>query len=172
MAQLNIVKASILDIETLQTIGKQTFFETFAEVNTEENMANYLAESFSIEKLLGELSNSESEFYFAKIEEKVIGYLKINSGNSQTEQQANSSLEIERIYVLSEFKGKKVGQALYEKAMQIAQQKQVKFVWLGVWEENKSAIQFYTKNGFVAFDSHVFMLGDDKQTDILMKIEI
>lgn len=172
MEQLNIVKASILDIETLQAIGKQTFFETFAEDNTEENMANYLAESFSIEKISSELSNPESEFYFAKIEEKVIGYLKINAENSQTEQHTDNSLEIERIYVLSEFKGKKVGQALYEKAMQIAQQKQVKFVWLGVWEENKSAIRFYEKNGFVAFDSHVFMLGDDKQTDILMKIKI
>ena len=172
MEQLNIIKASILDIETLQTIGKQTFFETFAEDNTEENMANYLAESFSIEKISSELSNPESEFYFAKMEEKVIGYLKINAGNSQTEQHADTSLEIERIYVLSEFKGKKVGQALYEKAMQIAQQKQVKFVWLGVWEENKSAIRFYEKNGFVAFDSHVFMLGDDKQIDILMKINL
>jgi len=42
-------------------------------------------------------------------------------------------------------------------------------VWLGVWEENPRAIKFYKKNGFVEFDKHTFVLGEDEQTDILMK---
>jgi ribosomal protein S18 acetylase RimI-like enzyme len=72
--------------------------------------------------------------------------------------------------VLQDFHGKKVGQLLYEKAIQIARNKKVPFVWLGVWEENHRAIQFYIKNGFVAFDQHIFKLGDDEQTDIMMKL--
>jgi ribosomal protein S18 acetylase RimI-like enzyme len=54
----------------------------------------------------------------------------------------------------------------------VAKQKKFTTVWLGVWEENKKAIQFYTKNGFVAFDQHIFKLGDDEQTDIMMRLEI
>jgi ribosomal protein S18 acetylase RimI-like enzyme len=42
-------------------------------------------------------------------------------------------------------------------------------VWLGVWEKNLRAISFYEKNGFIAFDQHIFQLGDDRQTDIMMK---
>ncbi|MNE41268.1 Protease synthase and sporulation negative regulatory protein PAI 1 [compost metagenome] len=81
-------------------------------------------------------------------------------------------MEIERIYVLRAFHGKKVGQILYEKALQIAEVLGLSFIWLGVWEKNLRAIQFYEKNGFVAFDKHIFKLGDDEQTDIMMKKEL
>jgi ribosomal protein S18 acetylase RimI-like enzyme len=102
----------------------------------------------------------------------VIGYLKLNMGASQTEVKDNNALEIERIYVLKEFQGKKVGQMLFDKAIKIAKEHHIAYVWLGVWEENKRAIQFYTKNGFVEFDQHVFVLGDEAQTDIMMKLQL
>lgn len=153
----------------LQQIGRQTFYETFSAGNTEENMTKYLEEGFTTEKLTAELTNEGSSFYFAVLDDKVIGYLKLNIGQSQTELQDDKALEIERIYVLQEYHGKKVGQMLYEQAMQIAAQVNAHYVWLGVWEENQRAISFYTKNGFVAFDKHIFKLGDDEQTDIMMK---
>ncbi|HYH14058.1 MAG TPA: GNAT family N-acetyltransferase, partial [Flavisolibacter sp.] len=102
----------------------------------------------------------------------IIGYLKLNIGTSQTEIQDDSALEIERIYVLQAFHGKKVGPLLFEKALQVAKQKNVKYVWLGVWEENIRAISFYKKNGFVAFDKHIFVLGNDEQTDIMMRLQL
>ncbi|WP_345106638.1 GNAT family N-acetyltransferase [Mucilaginibacter panaciglaebae] len=76
---------------------------------------------------------------------------------------------MERIYVLKEYHGKKAGQFLVEKAINTAQQNRVDFIWLGVWEENHRAISFYQKNGFAAFDKHIFRLGDEEQTDIMMK---
>jgi len=159
-------------IEALQQIGRQTFSETFAESNSADNMAKYLAEAYSFEKLTEELNNQNSFFYFAMLDEKVIGYLKLNMGGSQTELKDNDALEIERIYVLKEFHGKKVGQLLFDKAITIAKEQQVAYVWLGVWEENKRALNFYTKNGFVEFDQHVFVLGDEAQTDIMMKLTL
>ena len=159
-------------IEALQQIGRQTFSETFAESNSADNMAKYLAEAYSFEKLNEELNNQNSFFYFAILDEKIIGYLKLNMGGSQTELKDNDALEIERIYVLKDFHGKKVGQLLFDKALTIAKELQVAYVWLGVWEENKKALQFYTKNGFVEFDQHVFVLGDEAQTDIMMKLAL
>jgi len=169
MENFKIKKVSINDIIQLQEIGRKTFFETFSESNTEKNMTQYLEEGFSVEKLSEELSTDNSEFYFAVIDNAVVGYLKINSGASQTELQDNAGLEIERIYVLKEYHGKKAGQFLYEHAIQIAETSKVNFVWLGVWEENHRAISFYKKNGFVEFDKHIFVLGTDEQTDIMMK---
>ncbi|MDF2518418.1 MAG: family N-acetyltransferase [Sphingobacterium sp.] len=157
------------DIDLLKSIAQQTFIETFSEVNTAADMAKYIAEKFSNETLLAELSNQGSEFYFAQLDKRIIGYLKINSEQAQTELQDEHALEIERIYVLQEFHGKKVAQLLYEKALDIARLKNVRFIWLGVWEENHRAISFYQKNGFVAFDKHIFRLGEDEQTDIMMK---
>src|SRR5947208_16768799 len=118
-------------------------------------MKKYLEEGYSLEKLTAELNDQNSEFYFALLDNNVIGYLKLNFGQSQTELKDDKALEIERIYVLREFHGRKVRQLLYEKAMQIASQINAEYDWLGVWEENPRAIKFYKKNGFVEFDKHI-----------------
>lgn len=169
---IDIVRVSLIDINQLQKISKQTFLETFSSGNTEENMSKYLVEGFSLEKLKTELNDKNAAFYFAKLEENLIGYLKLNFGQSQTELKNDKAVEIERIYVLKEFYGKQVGQILYDKAIQIARSKNAEYVWLGVWEENSRAIKFYKKNGFVEFDKHIFKLGDDEQTDIMMKLQL
>ncbi len=172
MDKIVITKATINDLDQLQKIGRQTFFETFSTGNTEENMTKYLNEGFSIDKLTTELNDKNAEFYFATLNDNIIGYLKLNIGQSQTELQDDKGLEIERIYVLKDFHGKSVGQLLYVKAIQIARQKNADYIWLGVWEENPRAINFYKKNGFVEFDKHIFKLGNDEQTDILMKLKL
>ncbi|WP_409417899.1 N-acetyltransferase family protein [Flavobacterium sp. PS2] len=172
MESIILEKVTIADIEKLQNIGRQTFLETFSLPNTEENMNNYLSSSFAFDKLKKEIENPDSKFFFAVLNNEVIGYLKVNSGKAQTELGDNNALEIERIYVSKEFLGKKVGQLLYDKALQIAKEKNVGYVWLGVWEENHRALAFYKKNGFVEFDKHIFKLGNDPQTDIMMKLNI
>ena len=172
MIDFEIKIVTLNNIEQLQIIGRQTFFETFSSGNTEENMTKYLEEGFAFDKLTAELNDKNAEFYFAILDNKVIGYLKLNFGQSQTELKDDKGLEIERIYVLKEFHGKSVGQILYDKALEIAKLKNADYVWLGVWEKNLRAISFYTKNGFVQFDKHIFKLGDDEQTDIMMKLKL
>lgn len=170
MESIKISKASIEALATLQQIGKATFFETFAESNSEADMKKYLDENFSTEKLTAEVNHPDSQFFVAWEGQSPIGYLKVNTGLAQTElKQDESTLEIERIYVLSAYHGKKVGQLLYEKALEVAGLLKKSSIWLGVWEENPRAIKFYTKNGFVPFGQHLFKMGDDEQTDIMMK---
>lgn len=169
MEQIIIERATLADIKKLQEIGRTTFSEAFAAVNSEENMKEYLEKGFSEEKLTGELRNQDSQFYFALLNGKVIGYLKINIGQAQTEKLNLDALEIERIYLLKAFYGQKVGQLLYQKAIDIALEMQASYVWLGVWEENYRALRFYEKNGFTPFGKHKFWLGDDEQTDLMMK---
>jgi ribosomal protein S18 acetylase RimI-like enzyme len=166
---IKVQRVSKADINELQKISRHTFFETFADANTEENMKNYLEESFALDRLSEEVANNHSQFFLAVINNQTIGYLKVNTSHAQTEGKDNDSLEIERIYVLKAFQGKKVGQLLYNKAVSIAEDTNLSSIWLGVWEENHRAIQFYEKNGFVEFDKHIFSLGDDNQTDLMMR---
>jgi ribosomal protein S18 acetylase RimI-like enzyme len=172
MSLFVIEKVNESEVEHLQYISRQTFAETFSGSNSKENMDKYLKENLSIEKLSQELNNENSHFFFIKDGERNIGYLKLNMGPSQTELKDETALEIERIYVIQEYQGKKVGQQLYDKAIQVAKEKKAQYVWLGVWEENHKAIQFYNKNGFEVFDKHVFVLGDEKQTDLMMRLFI
>lgn len=170
MASVIINKASAGDLETIQNLGRQTFHETFAESNSEEAMKTYLEESFSTEKVRSELNNPDSYFFIAWEEDIPVGYLKLNSGPAQTELQDDDiSLEIERIYVKKSHHGQKIGQLLYDKALETAQSLKKEYLWLGVWEQNLRALNFYRKNGFEVFGNHTFRLGDDEQTDLMMK---
>lgn len=172
MNNIQIKRISVIDVEDLQIISKQTFFETFANENSESDMRNYLDENLSLDTLKKELFNTKSEFYVLSFNEKIIGYLKLNFGEAQTELKNNTSLEIERIYVLKEFHGQNMGQLLYNNALEIATKHSIKEIWLGVWEKNKRAISFYKKNGFIEFDTHIFKLGNDEQIDIMMKLKL
>ena len=165
-----IDRVGLLEVKLLQQISRTTFSQTFDAHNHPEDMAAYLNNSYSIEKLTEEINNPNSEFYFARVDNEVVGYLKINIGDAQTEKKDLNAFEIERIYVDSAFLGKKIGQLLFQKAIDLAKQKKVAYVWLGVWEENHRALAFYNKNGFIPFDKHIFKLGNDEQTDIMMKL--
>jgi ribosomal protein S18 acetylase RimI-like enzyme len=169
MENLAIKMVILSDLSLLHEISKQTFSETFAHNNSANSIEKYLTTSLSDQTLTNELNDENSIFYFAMLNGQVIGYLKINFGNAQTELKENNGVEIQRIYVLSKYHGLKVGQFLFEKAMEVAALKGAVYVWLGVWEKNLRAIRFYEKNGFVQFDQHAFLLGDEQQTDIMMK---
>ncbi|KPE50915.1 GNAT family N-acetyltransferase [Chryseobacterium indologenes] len=169
MVPIIINKATAEDLETIQTLGRQTFSETFSESNSEEAMKQYLEESFSTGKIKSELNNADSHFFIAWEDDDPVGYLKLNAGSAQTELQNDDALEIERIYVKKSHHGKKIGQLLYEKAIEMAENLQKEYLWLGVWEENRRALDFYRKNGFETFGTHTFRLGDDEQTDLMMR---
>lgn len=169
MDSLIIETATLDHLEQLQKLSITTFTETFAEVNTAENLQKYLDKSFNKEQLTAELSDENSQFFIAFLNEIPVGYAKINVNTAQTEQHNLDAMELHRIYVLKEYHGKKVAQKLLEKVLQIAREKEVPQLWLGVWEENKRALQFYKNNGFTVFDQHDFWMGDDKQTDLLLQ---
>lgn len=61
---------------------------------------------------------------------------------------------------------------MIQKTIEIGIENNLDYIWLGVWEHNVDAIKFYEKQGFKKFDTHIFKLGDDEQTDNLMKLII
>jgi ribosomal protein S18 acetylase RimI-like enzyme len=172
MINVGIKKVALQDLEALQKISKQTFQESFAEENTAENMAKYLEEGFSAEKLGKEILEPNSAFYVVTVGKELLAYLKINLGNAQTELKEIDGLEIERIYVLKAHQGKGIGNLLFEKAMAIAKENKLRYIWLGVWEKNTGAIEFYKQKGMEISDSHVFRLGDEEQLDYLMRLPL
>ena len=93
----------------------------------------------------------------------------MNEHIKEESKELEDPIEIERIYSVKEMLGKGVGKILMEKCLAIANEKNKKTVWLGVWESNKRAIEFYTRWGFEKFSDHIFPVGNDPQRDWLMK---
>lgn len=169
MNEMEVYQVQKSDLLALQEISRQTFFDTFAEVNTKEDMLQYLEVNLSLNQLAEELNNPSTSFYFAKSNNEILAYLKLNEAKAQTEKREVPSMEIERIYVRKEYQNRGVGQYLLDYSLQITKYKQLKLIWLGVWEHNVSAIRFYERNHFQFFGKHSFMLGGDEQTDLLME---
>ena len=171
--KLNIRPAQKTELKTLHSISVQTFKETFEDQNTEENMAIYLKNQLSQERINKEFENLNTVFYFAYYNEALVGYLKLNFNEAQTEAVLNGEgYEIQRFYILRFYQKKRLGSQLLEQAIKIGRNKGYKLMWLGVWELNYKALKFYKKKKLEVFDSHNFQLGDEKQTDILMKLKI
>jgi len=166
---INIRPCSLKELDTLQEIGYETYDETFRSMNTRETIDRYLQETFNKERLSSELNNMSSQFYFLYADNDLAGYLKINDAPAQSDINDPQSLEVERIYIRKAYKGKGLGKQLMHYAIQLAIEMKKNYVWLGVWEKNTDAISFYIKMGFREAGGHSFRMGNELQSDLIMK---
>ena len=157
------------DAALLAHLSYLTFEETFAHLNSSENMQEYFSKNCTTDALAEELKDAFSTFLIADWNAEPVGFAKLRWSEIPRELAELNVIEIQRLYVLKKMIGKKVGRALIEACFEIARSRNADTVWLGVWENNTRAISFYKKCGFEVFGSHAFELGNDKQTDLLMK---
>ena len=165
-------KCTLQDLHSLHKISMETFYQTFADTNTEENMTAYLESAYNEEKLYKEFCTPDSSFFFLYVDDRLAGYMKINEYPSQTDINDSDSLELERLYILKDFQGIGLGNELMNHAISIASEHGKKYIWLGGWEHNERAKHFYKKNGFYKIGEHSFVVGDDVQTDYVMRKDL
>jgi ribosomal protein S18 acetylase RimI-like enzyme len=165
---ITIKMCTFEDLGLLQEISVETFNDTFQNQNSPEVINAYLNRAFNLKQLGKELINNCSEFYFIYMNKEVAGYLKVNYNEAQSEKMGYDSLEIERIYIRRKFHKQGLGQYLMNKAIDVAREQNKKKIWLGVWEKNENAINFYKKMNFVQTGVHSFYMGDEEQIDFIM----
>lgn len=164
-----IREASPSDAALIADISRQTFYESFAAQNTKENMEKFMNEQFTREKLMAQLNDDESIFLLAYSGGEAVGYARLAKSETPEELGNADAIELARIYAVTNAIGKGVGKILMQSCISKAKEMNKQILWLGVWELNQRAIDFYTKWGFEKFGSHVFVVGNDPQTDWLMK---
>ncbi|MCK1221561.1 GNAT family N-acetyltransferase [Streptococcus uberis] len=157
------------EVAILRDLAIQTFTETFGGHNTDEQLQEFFEQDYTLEVLGKELKSTENEVYFLRKDGEVVGYLKVNWGEDQTEQELEDSFEIQRIYILNAYQGHGLGKFLFEFALERAYTSGKSWAWLGVWENNLKAQALYRKYGFEKFSEHSFAVGDLVDTDWLMK---
>jgi len=166
MSLITIRYAGAGDAELIADMSRTTFYEAFAKDNTMEDMEIFMGEQFTRENLMKEVEAGDGIFLLAYADEEPVGYARLRIKNNLAHEQ---SIEIARIYALNKAIGKGVGKALMQECINKANELQMKWIWLGVWEKNERAISFYERWGFQQFGAHQFLLGTDLQTDLLMK---
>jgi ribosomal protein S18 acetylase RimI-like enzyme len=146
------------------------FAETFDEFNDPQDMENYLAESFNLKKVEQELTEPNTYCFYAIKNSMPLGCLKLIIDDASF--TGIKTAELSRLYVAKEYHSQKVGAALMAFAIDFAKKNQADKLWLGVWEHNQKAINFYQKWGFVKTGVHDFKLGNDVQQDWLMEKDL
>lgn len=165
-------KCAIHHLDSLIELSRSTFKAAFEAANDPEDFKNYMDTSFHRERLKAELENPNSAFYFVYVENECCAYFKLNENEDQTDIRESEAMEIERIYVVEEFQGRKLGHSMMQEIKNLALGKGKQYIWLGVWERNSAAIAFYLREGFVIFGTHPYSIGSDEQTDYLMRLDL
>lgn len=171
--QINVRPATVADAHRLSQLAVTTFRDTFGSENTPEDMARYLAESFTPERQAAEIGDPGGTVLLAERrgasgEAELVGYAYLMSGPAPEAVQGPAPLELNRFYVERAWHGRGVAQALMDAAIDSARARGARTLWLGVWERNPRAVAFYARYGFTRVGEHIFMLGDDPQTDWLL----
>lgn len=170
--QIRIEPVKSNEIQILSDISANCFYDTFYRYNTKENMDLFLAQSFNKDVLEQEAKQQYNYFFFSKSGNDILGYMKLSDAETPPELKEFNAIEIARIYVTTEKMGTGVGKSMMDFAISFAGKLTKKIIWLGVWEHNKRAINFYNNYDFKKFGEHIFMVGNDPQTDWLLKRNI
>ena len=166
-------RASHSDAGLLVSLGARTFSETFASVNTPEDMAAYLSTAFSPAQLAAELADTQATFLLAEVTGLAAGYAKLCGAAEPPRCVTGANpVELARLYVLQQWLGEGVGRILMQSCIDEARRAGYRTMWLGVWERNWRAQAFYRKWGFRVVGEHIFQLGSDAQTDWLMECSL
>jgi ribosomal protein S18 acetylase RimI-like enzyme len=167
--QVTVRLATIADAARLSELGAATFRDTFEGENTPDDIARYLADSFSASKQAEEIADPSNIVLLAEREgRELVGYAHLAGGPPPPDVKGPIPMEIKRLYVGRQWHGQGVAQSLMDAAIEAARTRGAKTLWLGVWERNPRAVSFYRKYGFERVGEHTFLLGSDPQTDWLM----
>lgn len=175
---MEIKKVTENELPALIDLARSTFIAAFAKQNNPDDFAAYITSAFTLETFKNELYTEGSCFYLLENEKGLIGYFKLNhnriphDGINLIDEfnavKTHKMTELERIYLVENVHGKGFANTMINAAFELAKIEQSMFIWLGVWEHNLKAIKFYQKSGFTKFGEHIFVIGDDPQTDWLM----
>ena len=161
-------RGTVTDAEMLSVFARRLFDEVFSPDNKASDMAVYMERAFSPDVQAQELADPARVCLIGEDEGVIASYALLRVGNSNPSVSGESPVEIERFYVDFPWHGTGAAQEMMVSVCDTARSLRGLTLWLGVWEQNKRAIRFYTKRGFVDVGSHPFMLGTDMQTDRVM----
>lgn len=163
---LRVRRAQIEDRDLLVWLGRKTFFDTFHQSCSEQDMNLFLDSMHHPEKIAAELADPNSHFYLLEEDQNVIGYSRLwRDAAPLPIVQGKNPIELGRFYLLQSAIGSGAASHLMRATLEMARLLAHDTIYLGVWEHNHRAQRFYTKWGFSKIGEHIFPVGNDPQLD-------
>jgi ribosomal protein S18 acetylase RimI-like enzyme len=167
--QIEIRRANALDAKLIRVLGAVTFFEAYFEQDDAHDLANYIHESFDLEKIRAEIADKNAAFFIIYLENHAVGYAKLRENSNVECIKTENSIELQRIYVVERVFGTGIGAHLLKYCFETAKARGFETLWLGVWEENERAQKFYAKHGFKRVGELEFPYGETVGTNFVLE---
>jgi diamine N-acetyltransferase len=173
-SRIRVRRADAADAVALSEFAERIFRETFEAGNDPADLAAYLADAFGVDRQRAEIAEPGAIVLLAEdisgsnSVAPLAGYSHLARGETPDSVSAPDPLELKRFYIDRAWQGAGLAQMLMRATLEAAVASGARTLWLGVWEHNPRAIAFYRKFAFVEAGTHDFMLGRDRQTDLIM----
>jgi len=166
--RFRVRKALPEENDKLAKLGRETFLDTYADENHPEDMAAYLDRSFDPTIQAAELAAPASCFLIAEDATALVGYARLLEAPAPVCIKAEKTIHLMRLYARKSWIGCGVGAALMRACIDEAKSRQCHGIWLGAWGKNGRALRFYRQWGFRQVGEQPFLLGGDRQTDLVL----
>ena len=156
----DIRRADDRDAATVALLGRITFIETFGHLFHDHacDLRAYLDATFDVAKIADSLCKPGNAYWLATVRGLPVGYAKLKHPSPPPGQHAQDAAQLQKIYVLREFLGARIGRDLLAPLMETAGALS-SLVWLDVLRENDRAIRFYERHGFAAIGDDTYTIG-------------
>ena len=156
------------DVSLLAELGAQAFRDAFAADIPEDDMAEYLAASFTPERLAAQIADRLTLFLIAESDGEAIGYACLDPAEPPLCVNGPAPVQLERLYLLKPWYGRGVGSFLMRACLSEARRRGYQTMWLSSWETNSRANSFYREWKFEPIGSQDFLVGNDVQHDVIL----
>ena len=157
---VKIIQADVTNAAIIATIGKKSFRTAFEHLfNSREELTGYLEFSYNPVKLAKSIKKENNVYLLAYLEGKAVGFAKLKKHSLNDLIASPVQMELQKIYVLTEYQGRGVGSALMREVHNIANEEGPDSVWLDTYVSNEKAIHLYEKSGFKKIGRYLFTIG-------------
>lgn len=157
---VSITRATIHDYQPIVDIGRVSVEEAHRGSCPPEVLGEYMQKHYNEEAIKEELSNEANVYHIISYNGIFAGFSKIVLNTEHPNIQQKHVTKLDRIYLMKEFFGLKLGLELLNFNIAFSKRKGQTGIWLFTWVGNNRAIDFYMKTGFVVAGSHMFKVTD------------
>jgi len=166
---VQIRKAGVADAAVIALLGRITFAETFEHLFCahQGDLRAYLDQTFDVAKIERSLGKPENAYWLAFSAALPVGYAKLKQPSPPPGMRAQDAAQLQKIYILRQFLGRRIGCTLLKHAMHEAAAR-ASLLWLDVLQDNERAAGFYRKHGFAVVGADIYAIGAQRFTFHIM----
>ncbi|MDQ2892558.1 MAG: GNAT family N-acetyltransferase [Pseudomonadota bacterium] len=162
--------ATPADADTICSLARRTFTETFGHLYDAADLAAFLA-THTAERWCGELGDPAFAIRVAEQDGAAIGYAKLGPPSLPFEPRG-AAIELRQFYLLAPAQGTGAAQAMMRWVIDTARERGADDLYLSVFVDNRRARHFYQRHGFERIGEFGFMVGNHRDTDDIMRLKL